>query len=397
MCCSLLLAEETWLQWRGPRRDGVVAGPSWPERLDESRLKLAWRVPLGASYSGPLVDERHVYVTESFDSAREGVRALDRKTGSELWRHDWPATLEVIFIAKSNGDWIRSTPALEEGRLFVGGMVDQAHCLDAQTGEPLWECDFLSRWGTGKPPFGNVASPLVLPQGVFFFPAGGLACLDKQTGEIVWRAFESKGGAQDNTFGSPILATIAGKAQLVVQTRESLAGVDPESGDVLWSHKTPAFQNTTVLTPTVIGDRVFTSAYGGGSWLIEVTRDDAGWQTREVWKSKVQGYMTSPLVIDDHIYLYTRSQRFTCLELATGKDTWTTKPYGKYWSLVAQGDRILALDERGELRLIRANPAEFELLDERQVSDESAWAHLTVAGNDVLVRGLSSLSAFRWE
>ena len=107
--------------------------------------------------------------------------------------------------------------------------------------------------------------------------------------------------------------------------------------------------------------------------------------------------MSSPVIIDGHVYLHLRNQRLTCLELATGETKWTSQPYGKYWSLVTNGEQILALDERGDLLLIRANPEKFELLDTRHVSDESTWAHLAVCGDEVFVRELNALSHFVWK
>jgi outer membrane protein assembly factor BamB len=115
------------------------------------------------------------------------------------------------------------------------------------------------------------------------------------------------------------------------------------------------------------------------------------------WENKTQGYMSSPVVIGSHAYLHLRNQRFTCIDLATGKETWTTKPYGQYWSIVAQGDRILALDERGELLLIRANPEKFELLDSRKISEASTWAHLAVCGEEIFIRELNAIAAYRWK
>ena len=75
---------------------------------------------------------------------------------------------------------------------------------------------------------------------------------------------------------------------------------------------------------------------------------------------------------------------------------WTSQPYGKYSNLVAQKDQILALDQSGKLLLIKANPNRFELIDERQVSDQETWAHLAVCGDEVYVRELNALSTFRW-
>jgi outer membrane protein assembly factor BamB len=107
--------------------------------------------------------------------------------------------------------------------------------------------------------------------------------------------------------------------------------------------------------------------------------------------------MSSPIVIGDHAYVHLRNQRFACLDLATGKEDWITTPFGRYWSMVAQGNRILALDETGDLRLIRATPEGYELVGEAKVAAEESWAHLAVEGAEVYVRDLEGLTAFQWQ
>jgi len=120
-----------------------------------------------------------------------------------------------------------------------------------------------------------------------------------------------------------------------------------------------------------------------------------------VWRNKVQGYMSTPIVRDGHAYVHLRNQRFASIDLATGKEDWISTPYGKYWSLVMQGDRILALDETGDLRLLRAAPAAFELLGEANVSKRESWAHLAVTsgpgGTELWVRDISGITAWRWK
>jgi hypothetical protein len=97
-------------------------------------------------------------------------------------------------------------------------------------------------------------------------------------------------------------------------------------------------------------------------------------------------------------YEHTKNQRTLAVDLKTGKELWTSKEsFGKYWSLVANGDRILALDQRGSLYLLKANPAQFELIDQRKVSDQETWAHLAVAGNEIYIRQLDALVAWSWE
>jgi hypothetical protein len=63
---------------------------------------------------------------------------------------------------------------------------------------------------------------------------------------------------------------------------------------------------------------------------------------------------------------------------------------------VANRDRILALDQRGELFLIRAAPDEFVLLDRREIADDHTWAHLAVCGRELFVRELEALAVYEW-
>ncbi|MFC1758699.1 PQQ-binding-like beta-propeller repeat protein [Planctomycetota bacterium] len=400
-CISGGLSAETlegslWPQWRGPQRDGKISTSTWPADLSEQHLSMTWSLPQGPSYSGPIVAEDRIFVTETKDRKYEVVRALDRSTGSQLWEAQWAGTMQVPFFAAANGSWIRSTPAYDGERLYVAGMNDVVVCLNARSGEVIWKLDFVAATGSARPKFGFVSSPLVIGDHLFVQAGASFAKLDKFTGTIVWQTLKDVGGMNGSAFSSPMFATIAGVPQIVVQTRSTLAGVDPKNGTVLWSEEIPAFRGMNIITPTVIGDAVFTSCYGGRSSLFTISRDASSWKVQQAWNHKSQGYMSSPVVIDGHIYMHLRNQRFICLDAQTGKERWRTKPFGKYWSMVAKGDRLLALDERGELLLIEASPFEFRLIDRRRIANDS-WAHVAVAGNEIFVRDIAATKRFKWK
>lgn len=382
--------EQTWSQWRGPRRDGSLTNTDLPDSLSQQQFQLRWKIPLGPGYSGPVISSDRVFVTETIDEKTEVVRALDRETGKLIWKQSWPGALSVPFFAKANGDWIRATPGYDGERLYVAGIRDILVCLEAATGKILWKIDFVDQMNAKLPAFGFASSPLVTDEAVYVQAGGGFCKVDKLTGEVKWRVLEDGGGMFGSAFSSPYLATLGGIPQILVQTRTTLAGVDPVSGKVFWEQKIPAFRGMNILTPTVYQNSVFTSSYGGRSFLFEISKTNDGWQVKELWTNPMQAYMSSPLIIGDSLYLHLKNQRFTCLDLKTGKARWTTSPYGKYWSMVTDGRKILALDQKGDLLLIKANPEKFDLLDSRHVAEDS-WAHLAVSGQDVYVRALDEL------
>lgn len=386
-------AAAQWLQWRGARRDGSVQGV-WSQSISE--LKQRWTKPLSPSYSGPLATDTHIYVTETVDKKNEVATALDRRTGEVTWQASWPGSMSVPFFARANGDWIRATPAIHEGLIYVAGMRDMLVALDAASGQESWKVDFMERYQSPLPSFGYVSSPLPVGEHLYVQAGGGFVKLEAATGKSVWRSLADGGGMGGSAFSSPVIATLDGVEQLIVQSRTRLVGVDPETGGELWSVAIPAFRGMNILTPTIKDNRIFTSSYGGKSILLEVTRQGGEWSVKELWKCKLQGYMSSPVLVDGHIYLHLRNQRFACIDWKTGEEKWITTPYGKYWSMVTNGQRMLALDERGTLLEIAANPREFELIESRKVSDAPAWAHLAVAGNDVIVRDLRGVTVWNW-
>ena len=100
------------------------------------------------------------------------VVACDRTTGRQLWKFT-DTTVKYIF----------STPIAADGKLYFGeGLHTDAdcklYCLNAATGEKLWE--FQTKSHNKGPP--------ILNDGKVYFSAGddGLYCVDGTTGEEVW-------------------------------------------------------------------------------------------------------------------------------------------------------------------------------------------------------------------
>ena len=386
-----------WNQWRGSLRDGSQTGASWPTSIGEASLVPKWSSKkLGASYSGPITDGKLIFTTESA-KGKESVLAYGLEDGKLKWKQNWAGEMKVPFFAARNGSWIRSTPAVANDRVFVGGMRDHLLCLDANSGQIQWEIDFPKQFGTPLPDFGFASSPLVDENHVYVQAGASFNKIDQETGTVIWRALEDRGGMWGSAFSSPTFGNIAGQDQFLVLTRSDLNGINPEDGKVLWKRPIKAYRGMNILTPMIFKDGIYTSTYRVGSSYIQIAQKNNKWKTEEKWTSKARGYMCSPVLYDGKAYLHLQNQRFACFDLETGGEQWvSSKSFGKYMSLVINGDKILALDQKGILYLIQADPKKLKILSERRLPKGESWAHLGVEGRRLLVRSLNQLHVFDW-
>ncbi len=389
--------ESCWPQWRGPNMDGTVTDQAWPDSLGADVLKLRWRTPLGQSYSGPVIAGDRVYVTEDIENKEEGALALDRATGEILWRAHWPKTIEVAAMGRNQGTWMKATPAWDDGRLYVAGMADTLTCLDAKTGEEIWRVDFAEQYGTKIPSFGAVTSPIVFGDGVFVQAARSFIKLDKLTGETAWRVLEQVKEDSHAAFTSPTFQTIAGRAQFVVHGPELMAGIDPNSGDILWSFEIVAVVDSGIVSPTVFGNNILSSTGHERTFALNISNPEGGYLPTKLWKNKSFAYMSTPVIVDGHAYMHMRNQRPTCINLETGETTWTDRDrYGRFASMVTNGEKILILSAKGKLGLLRANPEKYDKLSGRQITEADTWAQLAVCDGEMFIREVDAMTLYDW-
>ena len=101
VCAGIEVRAEDWPEFRGKGRLGVWNEAGLIQSFPEDGLKVRWRTPLKAGYSGPAVVDGRVFVTD-FEPT-EGMRgieralALDEVTGEVLWIQEWEADYAGIL------------------------------------------------------------------------------------------------------------------------------------------------------------------------------------------------------------------------------------------------------------------------------------------------------------
>ena len=384
-----------WSQWRGPHRD-AVGEPSRPSGDWPAELSLRWRAEIGAGQSSPVVAGRSVFLF-SRENGREVAHALDLQSGRLLWRQGYPAPYDVYPGAASYGSGPRSTPVVSEGRLFTLGISGILSAFDAADGRLIWQKDFKGRFPAPAPPFGTSMSPLMVG-GLLVVHAGGhdggaLIAFDPATGNEKWSL-----PGEGPSYSSPILTTLLGQEQIVIQVHRRILGVEPGKGRVLWSlpFVTPCDQN--IVTPLRVGDRLLVSSLDKGTMAIELTRSGDEWTPRIAWQTtEVSMYMSSPVLAGGQVlgFSHKKKGQYFGLDGETGQVRWTSAPgRGENAAFVVAGDSVLVLQSDGTLMVLPKDASSFAPTRTYRVAESATYAHAVPTSSGVLIKDETGLSLY---
>jgi outer membrane protein assembly factor BamB len=376
-----------WPQWRGPSRDNVWPEKGLPDTLPGT-LTPRWKKPLGAGYGGIAVAAGRVYVQDRQKEPREVERVvcLDARTGEALWQHAYP----VAYGKLDYGNGPRATPTVHGGKVYTMGALGHLCCLEAKTGKVLWSRDTVKDFDGQVPTWGHACSPLIdgprLVVQVGGRPGAGLVALDRDTGKELWRSLDDPPG-----YSSPVLVEGGRWRQLVYFTPRQVVGLEPATGKVRWRVPFEGITYDVAISDVVFGDGVLlASNYWSGSKAIRL--DENGLNPEVVWDGKALSLlMSTPLVRGKHVYALDRFKGLKCIELRTGKVLWegehvTPRDTNPHASLAwAGGDRALILNTPGELLLVELTPKGLVQRGKAAVTGRT-WAHPAFAGRCVFAR-----------
>ncbi len=383
LCASTVLADD-WPQWRGPDRDGICKEKGLLTEWPEDGPPLAWKTEgVGVGFSSLAVANGKLYTLGDLEDGSYAI-ALNEKDGSPVWK---------TRIGDSGGHrkfpGTRSTPTVDGGQVFVLNQHSDLVCLDAASGKIIWKKNLVSDFG-GKMMSGwrYSESPLVDGDRVVCTPGGKkgtVIALNRENGATLWRTTDWTDTAG---YSSVIIETINGTRQYVQLTGESVAGIDPATGKILW--KAPRKGKTAVITtPIVKDDMVFvTSAYGIGCNGFRISKKGSGWSAEEVYANKeLANHHGGVVLIDRHVYGSTGGT-FRCVDIENGEGVFNERSVGKGATLHVNG-RFILRSENGPVALIEASPKGMKEVGRFKQPDRSshrAWPHPVVANGKLYLR-----------
>jgi len=310
---------DDWPGFLGPTADSKSAERGILKQWPRQGPKIVWQQRVGTGYGMPSISRGRLFQFARFgDQAR--LECLRSETGEPLWKFEYPTDYEDLY-GYDNGP--RTSPVIDEDRVYVFGAEGMLHCLSVVDGKVLWKVDTQEKFGVVQNFFGVGSTPVIFrdllicqvggasedtrntPPGQLDRVRGngsGVVAFDKQSGEVKYKLSDELA-----SYAGPKLATIAGRPWCLMFARGGLLAFNPADGkeDFHFPWRAPILESVNASNPVVKDDLVFISeTYGPGSALLQV-RDgvfDVVWSDKDRRRDKrLQTHWNTPIEVNGYV------------------------------------------------------------------------------------------------
>ena len=400
----LELGPSDWPGFRGALRNGHVQDGSLAADWQDRQPEELWRREIGPGWSSFAVVDKLAFTQEQRGD-EECVVAYDIATGKQIWS----TGVEGRFEESVAGPGPRATPTFTDGRLYATGAAGAVLCLEASSGEIVWQQNLVAdspresapEWGFSSSPASVTTSTgeqLAIvyagnakPKPEESPTAQGVIAYNAATGEKVWQA-----GVGYHSYSSPHVATLGGVEQVLMATNLGLESLDPTTGARLWFCEWDIADFPRSIQPLVVDEEtvIFSAGYDSGTQALRVELSDEAWAVETLWHSHdLEPYFNDLVLHNGHLYGI-HKKFLVCLDLATGESKWPRKVKRKAkfgnGQLVLDAETgmlLLTAETTGEVLLIEANPETLVLRGRfKALQPDTNWNHPVVAQGRLFVR-----------
>ncbi|HKI34090.1 MAG TPA: PQQ-binding-like beta-propeller repeat protein [Gemmataceae bacterium] len=317
----VLLTQEAPVGW-GRGWPMIYNGPHHPNAADSELpppLKVKWTFKGDKEFAGsPVVAGGRVFIGNN----DRKLYCVEAATGNKLWDF-------------ATGDQVESTPAVAGDGVVFGSFDGKVYCLDAATGKKRWDFATGPRIA-GFPGIDDVkqgidSSAAVVDGRVYFGAWDGKAyCLDLKTGKLVWSA-QAKGPVH---YGSP---AVAGGRVYLGTADGTLHCWDAKDGKVVWEKALAGKHSDHMMSSPAVHDGTVYVGSGYDGPLLALDAKDG----KEVWRFGMKNLVCgAPTVRGGHVCVFgDGGGQVVCVDAKKGTQVWETR-LGKGWgggSPVASG------------------------------------------------------------
>jgi outer membrane protein assembly factor BamB len=366
-----------WPEFRGPWANGHVSDPGDPEPIGlplqwSETENVRWKTPIPhKGWSTPIVMDGRVWLTTATENGHDFfVLALDAETGQVLINRRVFHSDNPEPLGNNVNCYASPSPVAEPGRVYVHFGTYGTACLDAATGDVLWERrDLPCRHYRGP------GSSPILFENLIVLTFDGVdvqyvTALDKASGETVWRTDRStvwsdldesglpkREGDFRKAYSTPIVVETAGRPLLISPGSSAAFAYDARTGQEVWKTQCPGY--TAAARPVFGGGHVYITTGRGQAelWAVDVSGQGDVTNRNVSWKvaGKAVPQEASPVLADGLLYLVSNRGVATCLEADTGTQVWSERVGGNFMaSPIYANGRLYLSSMQGETTVLRA-------------------------------------------
>ena len=415
-----------WPTFLGPNGESISSETGILKDWTQGKLKLVWKIKTGAGYGmGSVVDGRFYHFGRINNKAT--LLCLKAETGETLWDFSYPSDYRDLYGYDSGP---RASPVIDDGKVYIYGVEGHLHCLDAVSGEPLWDVQLNEKFGVIQNFFGVASTPVICKDLLLVMVGGspdrskraapgaldevepdhtGLVALNKKTGKIIYQSINDLA-----SYSSLKLTQFNDQPVLLAWMRGSLFGVKPQTGKVAFEFpwRSKKLESVNASMPVVIDEHVLISeCYEIGSALLKLNPSSDSPELLDaevVWNDKgkrdtaMMAHWNTPVVMGDLMFgcsgRHVANAELRCIDWKTGKVHWSETGLTRTSMLLIDGHLIVHAED-GKLFLIKASKDKFELVtsyrDPAGVEfQQPCWAAPIVSHGLLFVRGRDTLACF---
>ncbi|MGF1448898.1 MAG: PQQ-binding-like beta-propeller repeat protein [Opitutales bacterium] len=248
-----------WYSWRGPQTNGVAHDTGLNDTLGEP----AWTYPVFGGGT-PVAANGRLYVfgyTGERGDLREVLLCLDANSGEKIWERRFADFVSDIIYERYGIGSPEIDPAT--GNLFLMTSPGLLMSFSAE-GEVLWERSLMEEFGRLTFPNGRTGTPridgnLVIVHGITAnwglngAPRDRFYAFDKHSGELIWYSTPAI-APKDSSYSTPVFQTLKDGTRVFYAGTGcgNLVCIDARTGDPLWRfHLSTGGINST---PVLYGD-----------------------------------------------------------------------------------------------------------------------------------------------
>jgi outer membrane protein assembly factor BamB len=413
---------DNWPGWRGPSSNGISLLKNIPASWSAEQ-NILWKAPVpGRGHSSPAVwGDRLFLTTDTEGDVLSGAGPVKHRLEGQPFVHpdsvggNRKHTLEILCFDVGSGKllWRRlayqgpvfddihkfnsyaSPTPVTDGKFVYAYFESQGlYKLDFE-GNLIWK---TSLGGIATLGVGAGGSPVLFEDKILILAdqdegeGSFLAAISTQDGKLAWKVTRKA----QVTWTTPVVIEFGKQPELIVPATEHVIAYDPRSGKEIW--RAEGLDNNVVHTPVFGHGMVYVSSGYPKKKTMAIRLDPAWKGDRVAWKfEKGTGYIPSPILYGDYLYLLTGAGLLTCLDARTGESKYEAKRFpspGQFTSApVAFDGKLLITSSDGDTYVVKAGPVH-EILATNSLG-EQVFASLALAGDSIYIRSAQALYRIR--